>query len=1012
MTASLDDDINLFIKISRKINFYDDNDKLDEEKIKNLLRVNDIQLKNLNNQDFDVIIYAIIDDLSSDYIKFLIREGEFKNLNYTFILTQKFKNYLDIEGNEEDEEDFNPLYQVNSKTNPLFMAISSSEFSISNVLLKKGADLNYEIRKNNDILNYLISNDCLNRYTLNYILKHGFDIRRMTSPSFINKYVSKYENDDLLRRIFKRFIFDNEFILSLLCIYKNKTSLSNQEINEIISKENNKIPFDEELYSRSIRLKRYNIINLFLDYDKRNKDIVYNIIHKYNILNISLFSKNINLIIKALHYEMPYMDDHDLRGVVVLAIRDKNVKIGLIQFFNICLKKGNMKDCQNICVMIRLTLDKQFMNDLLLSITNNALLCKCSPQFLSLLLNMAIKTNNKNYVRSLIEDSELNLDVNLRDELGDFPLFTALYNSPSNNIECDIFCYLIDHGADISIKDEEGISLLMNALEFKKYRALNYILKQPLTIDLDMNESYSPLIKAIYLNHPETVKSLLQKRNSNDPTIKRTCIRYKESPFKPLVLAYLLNRKDIFSLLIDHNSSSINFLDSNGYSILHYAILKGDNAMVKQLIAKGVDPNININEINILEMVMAIEDKALFSILVSNTNIQVNQLNRINETPLITLLKMDSKFFKDRRFKIDGVKELIRKGAKVNVTDKNGKSALAYAIEEKDKYHCYDIVELLLNNKADPNFLVKNDMPKYPRIEEFEIINERLYEYRNVIRLTHGTPVGKSPLFYAIKNNDLPLVKLLIEKGADLFQVISYAFFREGNALRYAAEIGCLEIFKYLFEISNLKMKEKGSSCSKSDEDLIGIMFCCLLSQQTEIYEYLLHKKFKDGDVFPTNLLKMILKSNNFQFIYILIQKNFIIDLSQAPNESQELLINCMNSFQMSILSYLVKNGVNPQPIIDNEFYMNILVHDFDLEFFKCLVDHGLNINYTNEQGYTFLYYAIFEGNTKMIKYLIEQGADLNARCMYGSLSDVNKYFNKSGSLYDNIQELLNSCNH
>jgi len=256
------------------------------------------------------------------------------------------------------------------------------------------------------------------------------------------------------------------------------------------------------------------------------------------------------------------------------------------------------------------------------------------------------------------------------------------------------------------------------------------------------------------------------------------------------------------------------------------------------------------------------------------------------------------------------------------------------------------------------------------------------------------------------------LVKLLIEKGADLFQVISYAFFREGNALRYATEIGCLEIFKYLFEISNLKMKEKSLIYSKSDEDLVGMIFCCLLSQQTEIYEYLLQKEFKDGDVFPTNLLKMIFKSNNFEFIYILIRKNFIFDLSQAPHESRELLINCMGNFQMSILNFLVKNGVDPQPIINDEFYKSIIVHDFDLEFFKCLVDHGLDINYINRNGYSFLYYAIFEGNIKMIKYLIEQGADLNVRCMYGSLSDVNKHFNRNGSLYDKIQELLNSRNH
>ncbi|OUM64094.1 hypothetical protein PIROE2DRAFT_60912 [Piromyces sp. E2] len=856
MVTSLDYDINLFLKISRKID--DEIDNLDEKDMKNLFITNNIQLKELNNQDFDVLIYAIIYDLSSDYIKFLINEGEFKNLNYTFTITQKFKNYLDMnESDEEDEDEFDPLLQIMIK-----------EIKISYIIL--------------------------------YI----------------------------------------------------------------------------------------------------------------NILKESLSSENCNLIVKALHYEMPYMNYYDLKKVIFFASNNDNIKVGLIQFFNISLEEGNMKNCQDICGMVdNRKNNKKLINDILFSITKHAFLSKCNPQFLSLLLNIAIKINNKRYVSSLIENSKINLDVNLKDKSGNFPLFTALYQSHSNNTECDIFCYLIDHGANINIKDEEGISLLVKALEKKKYKALNYILKQPFIIDLDINESYSPLIKAIYLNHPETVKSLLQKTNSNEPTtIKRTCIRYKESPFKPLVLAYLLDRKDIFSLLINYNSSSVNFLDSNGYSILHYAILKEDHAMVKQLIAKGANPNVNIHEVNLLEIVMALENKALFSILISNTNLKVNQPNSSSETPLISLLKMNSKFFRDKRFKKDGVKELIRKGAKVNVTDENGKSALVYAIEEEDEYYCYDITELLLNGKANPNFLVEKDIPDCPRFEEFRIINEQLYEYCDVIQLSNGTPMGRPPLYYATKKNNLPLVKLLIEKGADPLQVVSYAFYREGNALRYAAELGRLEIFKYLLEVCEHKIKEKDSTRSKRDEeDLIGILFCCILSQQTEIYEYLLDKKFKEGDIFPTKLLKMILKSCNADFVYILIRKVFILDLSQARNESQELLLYCMEHFYMSIISFLVKNGVNPRAIINNEFYKHILVHDFDLEFFKCLVDHGLDINYSSREGYTFLYYAIFEGKINMIEYLIEQGANLNARCIYGSLSDVNKYFNKSGSLYNRIEALLNS---
>ena len=111
------------------------------------------------------------------------------------------------------------------------------------------------------------------------------------------------------------------------------------------------------------------------------------------------------------------------------------------------------------------------------------------------------------------------------------------------------------------------------------------------------------------------------------------------------------------------------------------------------------------------------------------------------------------------------------------------------------------------------------------------------------------------------------------------------------------------------------------------------------------------------------------------------IKLNFDIDFSQAryENEARELLLYCMESFEMFIISYLVKHGTDPQPIINDKFFLSIIVHDFDLEFFKCLVDHGLDVNYVNDNGYSILYNTKFEGRTDLIHYLIEQSVDPNS---------------------------------
>jgi len=275
------------------------------------------------------------------------------------------------------------------------------------------------------------------------------------------------------------------------------------------------------------------------------------------------------------------------------AEKNKVIKNGLIDLFHSYLDKGNLSVCHQLCSSVIELNDDNLISAYLSSIMNHALLYQCDEQFLTLILNMAIKTNNKHYINVLMENSSIKINLNIKDRNGEFPLFSALYYICSfDNNKCDIFNYLIEHGANININNEENVTLLREALKLKRYKTLNCLLKQPLVINLDMNKPYSPLIKAIYKNDIKSVQSLLKKIKIHH--IKKRCNHYKQSPFKPLVLAYLLSRKDIFTMLLNNNSEVINLLDDQGYSILHYAILIEDHVTVKQLIEKGANPNSNI----------------------------------------------------------------------------------------------------------------------------------------------------------------------------------------------------------------------------------------------------------------------------------------------------------------------------------------------------------------------------------------------------------------------------------
>ena len=86
-----------------------------------------------------------------------------------------------------------------------------------------------------------------------------------------------------------------------------------------------------------------------------------------------------------------------------------------------------------------------------------------TPSYKTIILNIAIRAENFEMVRFLIESKDLKYttkDINSKDSRGYYPIIKAL---SVKNIE--IFDYLLDHGADYNTKNEEKESLLFLAIE-------------------------------------------------------------------------------------------------------------------------------------------------------------------------------------------------------------------------------------------------------------------------------------------------------------------------------------------------------------------------------------------------------------------------------------------------------------------------------------------------------------------------------------------------------------------
>ncbi|ORX80665.1 hypothetical protein BCR32DRAFT_245479 [Anaeromyces robustus] len=249
-------------------------------------RIND--LKELNTKDFDILICAIDANVSIDIINYIIIQFHYDTFNY----------YID---NKNVVHDY--------RRPPLFYALSNNNFEIANLLLEKGANINYD---NGCILHQLYLNKLINDNNLIYILHNGikrkpliyFIIELMHLP--VNNLGIELEDDDqlqstnilfypkdeilqFLKIIFKYYIFDNFFILNLLNAYKNKKIISIQQMNEILETKKNKIIIKDFLYKKAVYYNANSFIDIFLENELRDKSIIlsklksYEKLGKYNV---------------------------------------------------------------------------------------------------------------------------------------------------------------------------------------------------------------------------------------------------------------------------------------------------------------------------------------------------------------------------------------------------------------------------------------------------------------------------------------------------------------------------------------------------------------------------------------------------------------------------------------------------------------------------------------------------------------------------------------------------------
>ena len=330
---------------------------------------------------------------------------------------------------------------------------------------------------------------------------------------------------------------------------------------------------------------------------------------------------------------------------------------------------------------------------------------------------------------------------------------------------------------------------------------------------------------------------------------------------------------------------------------------------------------------------------------------------------------------------IKAVKFFIENNAHVEIATFDGTTPLVLAIEENKP----KIVELLIKEgKANIYGVYAKETEKYPIY--CAVKNKNLNMIKILLDNNFDLKRESYILSYAMENSDENIIKYLVENGADMYSYEITALYQavlnlNPKLVEYFLDKGAsIEKAGGTDVYGNIMMAAAGSKFNNSNDK--SPVDLTLLEKSAEnsakIMQMIIDKVDK----------KLINDSLEGKTPLIIAVGNSYIDTAKILIENGTN-INAVDIEGWSALSYAVNNGdieiakllLENKAKIKDELLIAIKspIVESRINMMKLLIDNKANINYTDENGFNPLNIAIESGNMELTKFLITNGANVNS---------------------------------